>query len=445
MATERLYLYREDYVTANSSKVCEVLQKKNCDVIVTEASCFFPEGGGQPSDVGLVYRCREDGSIIDFYEVTHVFDKTLEGDVYHTTNAPAGTFSVGDIVFLEIDDELHFINTARHTGEHMLSGAIHKLFGGVNKGFHMGEDYVTIDIDLGGRVLSLEELQRAENKVNEAIRDNLPVQVDFFESYKASTVMPVRKSVPHTGKVSIVTVGECFSKDDSSYALENAHYFDDNLEEELLPFDCIACCGTHVHNTGEIGLVSIYKSEVNKGMTRIYFDCGAKALSKLNSDSRLLSNISNRFSCKVSDIMHKLDIQEEKQNKLRERVTALSAYSMNIEREKIIAELSEGALNSSSVLVCEYSIFDIEELVKFGFELIEIVGSEALLILIDATSNTVLLYSASEAYKCGALINEFAGAFKGRGGGRDDNARAVFPSLSSARLFAEKVACSQCE
>jgi hypothetical protein len=96
----------------------------------------------------------------------------------------------------------------RHCGEHMLSGTMDSLFGGVNKGFHMGDEYITIDIDLGGRMLTDEELELAERTVNEAIWADLPVTVTWFDDYESSLALPVRKKVPHIGKVSVVTVGE---------------------------------------------------------------------------------------------------------------------------------------------------------------------------------------------------------------------------------------------
>ena len=162
----------------------------------------------------------------------------------------------------------------------MLSGTFHTMYGGVNKGFHMGEDYITIDIDLGGRMLTEAELNAAQDMVNKAVWSDLPVTVTWFEDYEASLSLPVRKKVPHEGRVSVVTVGD---KSD--------------------PYDCIACCGTHPSSSGQVGLVAIYKSEPNKGMNRVFFDCGRKALDKLCENSLLLSAASKRYSCIVGGSM----------------------------------------------------------------------------------------------------------------------------------------------
>ena len=76
-------------------------------------------------------------------------------------------FIVGDKVILELDWTFRFTNMQRHYGEHILSGAIYKLYKGANKGFHMGQNYITIDIDLGGELMTEEMLEASEDLANE--------------------------------------------------------------------------------------------------------------------------------------------------------------------------------------------------------------------------------------------------------------------------------------
>jgi alanyl-tRNA synthetase len=122
--------------------ITAIREKNGMDVIACDASVFYPEGGGQPSDTGSVSLSGSQ----QVFEVTRAFDESLTGDVWHITDAAAGTFKVGDRVMLNIDRDFRFRNMQRHCGEHMLSGTFHSMCGGVNKGFHMGEDYITIDI-----------------------------------------------------------------------------------------------------------------------------------------------------------------------------------------------------------------------------------------------------------------------------------------------------------
>ena len=142
--TQKIF-YEDAYCREFDAAVVSCTEHKDRYEIILDRTAFYPEGGGQPSDSGTVSRGE------DLYEVTSAHDDSLEGAVWHYTDAPEGTFAPGDEVTLTIDWDKRFGNMQRHLGEHMLSGTMDSLFGGVNKGFHMGEDYVTIDIDLDGR------------------------------------------------------------------------------------------------------------------------------------------------------------------------------------------------------------------------------------------------------------------------------------------------------
>ena len=406
MSTKRIY--REDaYAITNEAVITSIREKKGCDVIACDASVFFPEGGGQPSDTGTF--STESGAL---YEISHAFDEELEGDVWHITDAPSGTFSAGDKVTLSIDWDFRFRNMQRHCGEHMLSGTMHALFGGVNKGFHMGEDYITIDIDLEGRMLTDEELDLAARTVNDAIWAGLPVTVTWFDDYESSLALPVRKQVPHEGRVSVVTVGD---------------------PED--PYDCIACCGTHPANSAEVGLVAIYKCEPNKGMNRIFFDCGKAALDRLTADSAMLAEAAKRYSCSSSDLVGRLDLEAENLSALKGRLAALTSYVKDSEKQRIKDDIIR--LGASSY-VYGSDILSADDLLKLGFSVINETPG-LFLIMKQTETNTCLLFSSSEERKCGQIVKANAADFNGRGGGRDDNARAVFSSKSDMESFCESV------
>lgn len=406
MSTIRIY-QKEQYELSNQSLVTAVIQQNGVDIIACGESVFFPEGGGQPSDTGTVASAK------GVFEITHAYDEDLESDVWHVTDAPAGTFEAGDEVSLTIDWDRRFCNMQRHLGEHMLSGTFDSLFGGVNRGFHMGEDYITIDIDLDGRMLTEEELDLAERTVNEAIWADLPVTVSWFDDYESSLALPVRKQVPHDGKVSVVTVGD--------------------LED---PYDCIACCGTHPARSSEVGLLAIYKCDPNKGMNRIFFDCGIMAWQKLTADSRMLYEISKRYSCSPADLESRLDIEAETLSSLKGRIASLSAYVKEAEKERILTGLNTpGRTTKSACYTTE--LLSVDELLKLGFSVIS-ETSDMLLLMLHPESLTCLLFSSGDA-KCGDLVKEHAPAFGGKGGGRPDNARAVFTDLKNMKAFAAKL------
>lgn len=413
MVTERLYR-SEKYMVSNAAKVTGIKEQDGYDVIACNASVFFPEGGGQPSDTGTVsFAEGSDGpGCTCVFSVTAAYDEDLESDVWHVTDAPAGTFSEGDSVILTIDWDLRFRNMQRHCGEHMLSGTLHSLFGGVNRGFHMGEEYITIDIDLDGRMLTDEELDLAARTVNEAIWSDLPVTVTWFDDYESSLALPVRKQVPHDGRVSVVTVGD---PDD--------------------PYDCIACCGVHPASSAEVGLLAIYKCEPNKGMNRIYFDCGSAALSRLSADSAMLADAAKRYSCAPSDLASRLDAEAENLSQLKAHLAEMTAYIKEVERRKIISNISKG---DPSVYVCSSDLLTADDLLKLGFSVVNEI-SGILLVMKQTGTHTCLLLSSSEDHKCGEIVKTYAPNHNGRGGGRPDNARAVFSCKADMDSFIAEI------
>ena len=401
MNTKRFY--RDDqYTISCSTTVTAVREKDGFDQISCRESVFYPEGGGQPSDIGTVSLGN------DIYEVTHASDESIESDVWHLTDAPSGTFKEGDSVDLAIDYNFRFRNMQRHLGEHMLSGTMYSLFEGVNKGFHIGDGYVSIDIDLGGRMLTEDELDLAERTVNEAIWADLPVTTEWFDSYEESLVRPVRKKVPHDGKVSIVSVGD----------------LDD-------PYDCIACCGVHPSRSSEVGLLSIYKCESNKGMNRIFFDCGACAMDKLTNDSHILRDIAAGYSCSPSDVPSRMAAEAEQQAALRSKLSDMTNYVKEAEKESIIQDIKA---SSADVYTYSSDILNPDDLLKMGFDVIHEVEG-LLLFMICPAAGTCILLSSREDANCGALVKEHATKFGGKGGGRPDNARAMFSSEADMDAF----------
>ena len=224
--------------------------------------------------------------------------------------------------------------------------------------------------------------------------------------------MPSRKQTPHEGRISVVTVGD----------------LDD-------PFDCIACCGTHPSRSSEVGLLSIYKCEPNKGMNRVYFDCGSMALDKLTAESHILGEIAKKHSCSPVDLPGRLEIEEANNAELRAQLAAMKGYIKDAEETKIEAELEASGTNH---FVYSSGLLDVDDLLKLGFNVIN-KRPGLFLVMEHPASNTCLLLSSDENRKCGEIVKANAAAFGGRGGGRPDNARAVFGSSQEMREFIKSV------
>ena len=323
-------------------------------------------------------------------------------------------FIVGDKVILELDWTFRFTNMQRHYGEHILSGAIYKLYKGANKGFHMGQNYITIDIDLGGELMTEEMLEASEDLANEAVWANLPIQAHKFASVEVANDMPLRKAVNEKvdGDVVVVTVG--------------------NPEN---PFDCCACCGTYPAFSGEVGVIKIFKAEPNKGMTRIYFDCGRNALLHYRKSHKLLTEVAEKFSSKPENLMHAIAKKDKEEAELKAERASLAEYVRNFEAEAIARSLESGM----NFVYKEYDNISPNDLQKLGFKALEMIdGEKPLLALANSPSHTLMLVSDGN-YPCGTLVKEHAKNFGGKGGGRDDNVRAQFDSKDGLESFVEVI------
>lgn len=366
--------------------------------IILDKSLFFPEGGGQSADHGF----------INEFEVLDVHEKDRE--LIHLVKNAFGKFEPGDEVRLVLDWEHRFDNMQRHLGEHILSGAFYSLFGAVNRGFHMGKDYMTIDLALPENSphdrITDEMGKAAEIRSNEIIWQDLPVTVSHFESRSQAETMPVRKNLTLEKDISIVTVG--------------------SIDH---PADCVACCGTHPSSSGQVGLIKIYKIESNKDMFRIYFDAGKRAFLDCQKRYENLSLIENDLSAGADDFKEKYAIKKRKDEERHEKLSALTRHVVSTETESLRRAIETN--RDSAALVRSYELLSPDDLTAMGRSLAELV--RGFLFLIHLPSNTLMLFSSDK--DCGKLIKSTAKNFNGRGGGSKNFARAVFPDKGDIDAF----------
>ena len=400
MKTERVY-YADVYTKNLSANVIEVLpcpNDKTAILVVLNKTIFFPEGGGQSSDLGT----------INDIPVSHV-SETKEA-IYHKINLGKDVtednilaictelgLEPGKQVELSIDWDRRFDNMQRHCGEHILSGIFFNLFGGVNRGFHMGEDYMTIDISLEEKPefkeLTMDMCLEAELMANQAIWDNLPVVRRVFETREEAEKMPLRKALAVDEDISIVTIGD-----------------------ESNPADSVACCGTHPAFAGQVGMIKIYKVEPNKGMFRVFFEAGKRALLAYDKQYDILTTLGKDLSAGTHDLLDKYNVRNEKNKETRDRL-------FNLTKEVIAREaaLIKGLFDEGN-FVSEYEILTVDDCIELGRSLAGSIPS--LLYLIHKPTLTIFLFS--DKHDCGKLVKENASVFNGKGGGNKTFARAIF-------------------
>ena len=247
--TERLY-YADSHTKEFTAVVTSCTPKNGVWEVILDRTAFFPGGGGQDPDSGTI------GGI------AAVGDGECDGDVLHRTEAP---LTVGDTVSCAIDWQARFDRMQQHSGEHILSGILNRLYGVENVGFHMGEDDVVVDFSA---YLTPEQLEDAVAGVNRAIWENVPV-TQAFPAPEDLDSMTYRSKLDLRENVRIVTVEG---------------------------YDVCACCAPHVKRTGEVGLLVLLGSSKLRGGVRVHMLAGRPALARLLRRSDATRELSNLFS-----------------------------------------------------------------------------------------------------------------------------------------------------
>ena len=252
MNIRKLY-YEDSHLKTFTATVTGCAQAKKGWEVTLDATAFYPEGGGQASDTGILGGAR----------VLSVREEN--GEIYHLCDKP---LEAGSAVTGEIDWARRFDLMQQHAGEHIVSGIIHKRYGWHNVGFHMGADVVTIDFD--GPVPP-EDLQSIEDAANDALWQDLPIKC-WYPSPQELPTVPYRRKKDLPWPVRIV---------------------------EFPGYDICACCGTHPHTTGAIGLIKLFTCVKFHDGVRMEMACGKRALSMLSSAYEQNKQVSQAFSAKL--------------------------------------------------------------------------------------------------------------------------------------------------
>lgn len=394
MKTQRLF--KEDvYMKAAEAVITSLAEANGRRTAVTlDKTIFFPTGGGQSCDKGTIAG----------FQVVDVYEDEKADDIVHVLDcSPAdieglAAYKEQNGVQLILDWEHRFDNMQRHCGEHILSGMFFREYGGVNRGFHMGDQYMTIDISLEAMpeftTITWEMAKHVEECANEAIWQNQPVITRHFDTKKEAENLPLRKALALEKDITIVCVG----------SVEN-------------PADCVACCGTHPATAGQVGLIKIFKVESNKGMFRIYFEAGKRAFLKYQNELDTLTTLANSLSAGTDDVLSKYHAQVEKNKESRNQLHFLKKEVIARETADIAAALERGEN------VRRYHILSLDDLTVLAREVSP--HAKKITFLVHEPSYTVFLVSDGNV-DCGKLVKDNAQIYGGKGGGNKTTARAIF-------------------
>lgn len=359
--TEKLY-DKDSHLKEFTGTVlsCEKTGEKYA--VALNQTAFFPEGGGQQSDRGYIGDAYISVVQIKNGEILHFADKPL---------------SVGQAYDCKLDFDFRFRNMQNHSGEHIISGIIHRLYGFNNVGFHLGAE-MTMDFD---GELTRQQLDEIEDLANKAVYENLPVKA-YYPTDEELKQLDYRSKLDLKENVRIV---------------------------EIKGVDVCACCAPHVKSTGEIGIIKILDFEKYKGGVRLIVKCGADALRDYREKYKSVLEISNLLSAKQPEVS--LSVV-----KLNEQLSAEKAAAAAL-KKRLIAEKAAGfAPDTDKTAVFENGL-DIKELQLLADALCKKAGG-----IRGAFSGADGAFSfaiCGEETALGDFFAEFKAAFNTRGGGRN--------------------------
>ncbi|MGI6575816.1 MAG: alanyl-tRNA editing protein [bacterium] len=286
--TKKIY-FEDPYIRNFIADVIGVKEEGGKYHVELSQTAFYPEGGGQPCDLGT----------IEGVPVVYVYEDA--GRVFHVLEQLPGKHKEANC---QLDWDRRFDHMQQHLGQHLFSGILAKMYGAETVSFHLGSEGVSIDLD---QALGAEEIREAEKQVNRVILANLEVEM-FFPTEEELEKLPLRKLPADYEQIRLVVVPDV---------------------------DIIPCGGTHPYTTGEVGLFKVLNWSKQRTGIRISFLCGQRALTDyahkndaINKISMLLSVPAHDTVAAVENLCLKFNDLEKEYKGLKEQLLAYEAEAL---------------------------------------------------------------------------------------------------------------------
>ena len=362
--TEKLFYEDSHMITFSATvKTCE--QVGEYYEAVLDRTAFFPEGGGQLADPGMINGIP----VLDVQE--------REGIIYHKIEKP---LTPGELVEGELDWEERFSRMQQHSGEHIVSGIVHQKYGYDNVGFHMGTDAITIDFN---GVLTKSQLQEIEELANRVVTENVEFQVLYPSSEELESIF-YRSKIEIEGQVRLVIVPG---------------------------YDACACCAPHVKKSGEIGIIKFVGLQNYKGGVRVSLLCGFRALHDYELKCERMKELSVMLSAPEQEVVDEV-------NRLKEELSVQKGKIYDLQMQLLRSKVNQIGDNTPSVILFEEALEGNgpRELVNLILE--KNVGVGAVFAVAEGGDYRYVI--GSRCVDVRELSKELNNTFHGRGGGKPE-------------------------
>ena len=378
--TERLY-YDDSHLIEFEARVTDKTDRVSGWTAVTlDRTAFYPTGGGQPSDTGTLEGQR----------VLECIDDEENG-ILHVIQGRAP--EIGATVKGRIDWPRRLDHIQQHTGQHILSQAFVNLFNAPTRGFRVLSEVCEIDVELSNPTNEL--IERAVELANNVVWEDRQITTKTVTAEEAAQ-LPLRKEPSRNGELRVI---------------------------EIEGFDLTPCGGTHAFHTGEVGMIAVRAWERAKGLTRIEFVAGTRALADYRRANKTARAVAALFSASRDDTPKLTARMVEENKELHRRVRVLEEVSARVEAEELLASTTTDAAGVRIVSqVLEKR--DAESLKHLAMALIMHPKTVALLgSHDDDTARLVFAKAADAPGDMNVLMREACALLEGRGGGKSDMAQ----------------------
>lgn len=290
--TEKIY-EKQSFINEYRTEVSDCIIEDGKVYIKLKESIFFPEEGGQYSDTGYI-TCN--GKTVNVLK-GEILGSPTEGetDIRYLVD---DRIEPGTEVLCKLDWDIRFDRMQNHSGEHIISGLVHNMFGYNNVGFHLSDDEpVTLAFD---GILTQDQIDEIERDANRIIYMNLAIS-DSYPSKEELVNITFRSKIDIKAQVRLITIGD---------------------EKNLV--DICACCAPHVKQTGQIGIIKIISSMKFKGGTQLSILCGRRALEYITKNIDNLNRIAKGFSTHPDNVAAIVSNLKEENMALNARVSELT-------------------------------------------------------------------------------------------------------------------------
>jgi alanyl-tRNA synthetase len=389
--TEKLY-YKNPYQFEFDASVISSFKDKQGVGVVLDRTCFYPEGGGQPSDTGWLNQ-------------TPVLDVRLkDGKIVHYVDGEVSSTEVHG----KIDAVRRLDFMQQHTGQHILSQSLLQACRFNTVSVHFGEDITTIEMQTPA--VTKQELEKVEELANSIIMRNLPVKVHWVSPEEVPK-FNVRRPPPDVNEIRLV---------------------------EIEGFDVTACGGTHLARTGEVGLIKIVGLEKIRGRVRLLVKIGKRVLAEYGKKNELVQELVQTLTCGQEDIIPRIRTMQMQLKEFQREISGMESRLMANEAQAALSSATE--VNGKKIVKKIFRDADYNKVKAFTDEII----SEPNRVVVGMNVNGeqlrwIIAHSLAAELDMRQLIEPLLHIIEGKGGGRPNMLQGGGKNPGGVEKFLEKL------